>query len=693
MGRTKTALLYVSISLIALALYTVCLIACVGSDTAGGMCLGTFSPYVKNLQRLSKWMETREIYTKEFTWIAYILGGFTLVALARKRFRLGLFWVLASVAFAAEWAALLSKETLALTLHSTAVLSLALFWLGSAKFVEEKRSEEAPVSLVEMSAFFALFTCFMFMRWYALNRLPSGWDTEMCIFRFISSHWPSIWGHELGYSPQTSGGLLWLFLANFVGNFDEPFTFYLEQRYVAVAVSAAKLLLLYFFLRACVGRFAAFFGCILLGFGPPEDWWARQPGLHHLPGLIAIGVLWSTWSAIRNPTWRNFLLATFCSILCRFIYPSAMFMVFVPFSVFSALLVLRWREWRPHLGKIAFLLVGIGVWLGWASLVHGFYLGEWILKPPFAIPSNYALPQSFPEKLHRIFVDNLGDLFTGVLLHQMNPAHWTFSLTSLPGRSVTSAAIILSILGLGRMLSRPRDPITILFVVALLWASVPALTTNVADRRLGGIFIVLIAIAAREASFILELSRSTIGRHLTTVFACVIPVIIGVNLAWIGVARFFGMNNGVPRQVAVGRIFNEEVQSGTLVVDLVGQLHCDWFYTVYRKLKSFNCEAGIVSSQYQNGLTIKELIDNPRIDTQNWTIVNTGLVNCPGWKERRWSKVTYILTESPMVPKLLQELTERYPQGVTENRVAEISAHDKEKVVLFRVDMASGTNQ
>jgi hypothetical protein len=202
----------------------------------------------------------------------------------------------------------------------------------------------------------------------------------------------------------------------------------------------------------------------------------------------------------------------------------------------------------------------------------------------------------------------------------------------------------------------------------------------------------MIVIAAREGGFLLELLRQSLGRHVTTLVAFLVPLVVGGNLAWIGANRFFSMTPGIPRQVAIGQVFRDELKNDTLVVDLIGQLQCDWFSAVYRKLKEMNCQGGFVSSQYQNGLSIADLLEKPRIDPQYWTTTYTEMAKCANWKDRQWPKVTYVLTNSDRTPQLLQQLISRFPGGVTEERTVALSVFNREKVVVYRVDMQGSTS-
>lgn len=686
MERQRRTIVFLGISLLATAMYVVSLISCISSDSAGQTCLAWGAPFIKSLVPYSRWIDLRETYSYEFTWIGGLVTALALIALVRRRYSLSIFWVIAPIAFAAEWAALMSKEGLALVLHGVAITVITTFWILARRLREDVPEDNKPVAMWETLAFLALFVPFMFMRFYALNRIPSGWDTETCFFRFMTETWDGVWRHEVGLFPSTTYGTIWLALNHLLGNFDEPVTYYVQQRYLGVAISVVKLVVFFFFVRGCFGRFAAYFASALLAFGPPEDWWARQIGYHHLPGLVVTAVMWATISALRNPSWINFLLISLFTACCRFIYPSGMFMAFAPLSFFLVLMVFQWPQWRAHTWKIASLAIGVLFWFGWTSLINGLFLGEWVLKPAFNVPSNYVLPTTIWEKIYRILVENGSEFITGVLLHQVHAAHWTFALTPIPGRSVTSAAIILTILGIGRYLARPRDPLGLFLLVSLFWSAVPSLATSVADRRLAATFLVMIIIAGREGAFLIGLLSRTVGRHLSAVLALVLPVLVGGGLAWIGAVRFFTMAPGLPRQVGVGQVFRQEVKDETLIVDLVGQLQCDWFYSLYRDLKAQSCKTGFVSSQYQNGISVDSLIQSPRIDTLNWTYARSELARCVEWPSKRWSRVTYVMTEDPRIDSWLVKLKARFPNGTTEVKVVDLLAHHTEKVTIFRAE-------
>ena len=691
MERQDRMVVFVLISLVAVVIYAISLVSCVSADSTGQTCFAWGASIIQFVIPYSRWIDLRETYTREFTWMGCFVAAVALSAFVRRKYTLGLFWMLVPIAFAAEWAALMSKEGLALVLHGCAATTLSTFWVFARRLRDDVSEDNRPIKMWELFAFLALFIPFIFMRFYALNRIPAGWDTETCFFRFVTETWDGVWRHDVGLCPSTTYGTIWLALSHLLGNFDEPVTYYLEQRYLGVGISVVKLVVFFFFLRTCFGRFSAYLGSILLAFGPPEDWWSRQVGYHHLPGLVVTGVMWATIAAMRNPCWRNFLLISLFTACCRFIYPSGMFMAFAPLSFFVLLLTFQWSTWRTHKWKIASLAIGVLFWLGWMSLIHGLFTGEWILKPPFSVPSNYVLPTTIWQKLSRMLVENGADFITGVFLHQVHATHWTFALTPVPGRSVTSAAIILTILGISRYLSRPRDILGLFLLVGLFWSAVPSLATSVADRRLAATFLVMIIIASREGALLLALLSRAIGHHVTAAVAIVVPVLVGGGLAWIGAIRLFTMAQGLPRQVGVGQEFRHEVKDDTLIVDLVGQLQCDWFYSVYRDLKAQGCKTGFVSAQYQNGISVDELIQSPRIDPSNWTYSRTELARCLDWPDRRWARVSYVMTDDPRVDGWVTRLRTRFPHGTTEVRVVDLLAHHSEKVTIFRVDTQNGS--
>jgi hypothetical protein len=663
--------------------------ACLTSNERGEMCLGWATPYVHTIFRpVANYLGDypKHLYNQEIPWFCGAVLLMSLVSFVRGQLQLGAFLLLAVLPILGEGYALAGERNLSIASHLSGALLLAIFWALSKRDLSAGDSV-SKARLWELGVFGVLMGALLFMRFYALNRIPWNWDTELCLFRQISSSWDRIWQHESGFAPQSSIGLSWLLINKALGHSDEPVTYYLLHRFVGCSISVLKVTLLFLFLRTYFGRFPAFFGAALLAFGPPEDWWARVPSYHHWPGVMAILVIWATIHTINKRTWTSFVLLSLVTALTRFVYPSAMFMGFVPITFFISLLVFQWSEWRRDLWKISVLLLGVAFWMEWLSVSRSLYLGRWEALPPLLIPSHSEMSGGLLNKLHHIFITNGAELISAIFYHQVNSTHWTFALTAKPWRSVPSAVVVLVVIALARMIGQRKDKIAWLLTLSLGFCALPGITSQVADRRIGSIFSVLIVIAAREAGWICQALERSMGRYIISAVRVIAPVAVAVYLGALGGATFFFSTPGIPRQIALGKVFRENVKTGNLLVDLTGQLQCDMFYSIYRDLKGHNCDAGFVSAQFEGPFTAEALIENPRVDTSAWWYGIFEFAQCREWADKKWDTATFLITESPMANKWLDQLRQRFPQGVSETHDVSYMEYQKEPVIVFTTSL------
>lgn len=673
--------------LIAYAIYWLFSRACFQSEADGQLCVSWFDPLLYYLRypasRLGdhpKWW-----YNTLLPWFCGFVGLLSLVSLVRGKIRPAIFWLLALVPLLGEWASLLGEGTYALVFYTSGVALLALFWFFSRQ-IDDYEDSSPPRQYVELVFFGLLIAALATVRFYALNRLPFGWDAELCVFRLYSGSFDRLWQHESGWTPQTSTGLSWLLINRFLGHFDEPNIYFLYHRTLGAFISILKVTLLFLFLRNYFGRFAAFFGAALLAFGPPEDWWSRVPNYHHWPGLVTLVVVWATINAMQKKTWQSFILLSLLSVTTRWVYPSAMFMVAVPIAFFGSLLIFQWSQWKPHLAKISVLLVGVAIWCEWLSICRALYLGRWEWLPPVIIPSHSEIAGGIFDKLYHIFIVNGADLFSNLFFRQISSTHWTVALTPKPWKVVPSFEGVLVLWAVARMIGERRDKISWLLLIALFFGALPGITSSVADRRIGAMFVLLIIIASREAAWVARFMERSIGRYAANSLRALTPLLLGAYLATLSCSVFFFMTKGVPRQQALGKILQENVKDNYLLVDLTGQLPCDLFLAVQRELKARNCKASFVSSKWGGEFSPLNLIENPRFDQKEWWYTEKGVTEleaCTDWATRKWEGVTYVITNSNEADQWVEKLRQRYPNGQLQTLKVSYIPYDEERVLVF----------
>jgi hypothetical protein len=551
---------------------------------------------------------------------------------------------------------------------------------------DECTAYNSPVKLPEFVAFILISTFLLFTQFFQLNYIPHYWDTEFCPFRYV--YWPKWSGimlHEAGYHPQTSAGLSWNFLLTLLGHVNEPDRYFLYLRFLSTGVAATKFILLFFFARWMLGTFGAFLSVAILGFGPPENWWSREPFLHQLPGLVAIPLLWSWIAAWQKPTWGRFTLLGLAMALMRFVYPSGMFLAFGPLIFFGALILFQRRQWLRHGFKMLPILVGIGFWLTWRTIARGLYYGNWTLVHPLEVPGMYA-PQTLADRLKAV-VGNLGDVFSSVFLYQVNPTHWTVPLTLPPVRCTTSLVVVLALLACGRMLRWRSGPVGFLLVIALALSFLPGVATEMAARRTGVSFLILTIIAAREASYLTGVLRADGCRHIASILRFIVPLTSCLYLAWISTTYHFLGQGGPPPQVVRGKMMREEIEDDALIVFLSALPNCDTFYSFFSELKSRECRTGYVSPEYEGSADTQELIDAPSVTARNWVYRVTEMKQCyEAHKDKNWRKIIFLVSEASQSAQLIARLRAKYPNAPFEYKTKVVPPGHTYKIFVLTVD-------
>ncbi len=615
----------------------------------------------------------------------------SLLALMMKRRRLALLLSLPVLPIAAEGCVLLREPNAGIAVHLAGLLYLCLMlWRLSDRDPEPSRKSSWGWGEVAGFSFLALLLTVM--RFYLLNRIPHGWDTEMCPDRhYYFRSLGGLMNHEAGWSPQTSLGPIWLFLNYAIGHLDEPDSYYLYTRFLGTALSVLKFVALFCCTRALFGVFPAFLAIILLGFGPPEDWWSREPNFHHLPGIFAIVMVWACVRALEHRRWRDFVLLTLLVAGTRFLYPSGLFLGFIPATLFGLLVVFRWGEWKRHSPKAAMLLLGLGFWYLWRSIARAIVNSRWELLPPFDVPSHSALPAGLFDKLYVIFVRNGLDALSAIFVRQVHTTHWTMALTFDPPRSVTSIVIVLAIVALARFLVGRAGTVGLLLMVSVWWTLVPGITTEVADRRIGAVFVVLIIIAAREAAYLTQRMSESGGKLHSGVIRLVLPLAALVGLGGIGATMRFNILEAEPHQVTRGQLLREALEDGTLAVYLTNENGCESFYGVYRELKNRQCRTAWEQPEYEGPFNHKRAVENPGINTGSWVYKMTDLSECLPHYPKQWKRVVFLMNENRETPQQLEELRAKYPAGIYQEREKRQSEAVGYKIFTYTVDFPTGT--
>jgi hypothetical protein len=293
---------------------------------------------------------------------------------------------------------------------------------------------------------------------------------------------------------------------------------------------------------------------------------------------------------------------------------------------------------------------------------------------------------SLIDKLHHIFIENGADFFTEIFFKQISPSHWTTALTPQPWKVMPSVVGVLALLSLARFLGERRDRITWLILIALFFGALPGITSSMAERRIGAVFVLFIILAAREAAWLARFMERSAGRYFVSTLRVVTPVVIGAYLATLSGAYFFFTTRGIPRQQAIGKVFQDNVRDNYLLIDLTGQLGCDLFHAVHRQIKASDCKVSFVSSKYAGEFSALQLIENPHFDKNEWWYSEKGVTDlgvCTDWPTRKWQGATFFITETKEANQWVEMLKQRFPNGKLEEVKVSYIPYHEEKVIVF----------
>jgi hypothetical protein len=634
--------------------------------------LSPLQPFVTRIVKVvEKFWGDSGLRYKLYSYATYsagaLIGLLAIICLCRRKLGIALFCFLALAPCATELLVLTNSPKLATYLYPISVIVIGLFFLLTRKSAAENTNFTNPIGIGELIGFLALFAAMTISRYYMLNTVPVVWDTELCNFRYtiFTSFW-NVMRVEASTPRHTSLGMSWTFIYWLFGHLNEPDLYYLYQRLIGTAISITKFGLMYVLIRYLSGPIPALFGAAALSFGPPENWWSREPCAHQIPGLVAVLILLTTARAFFRRRWRDFLLASLVSALARITYASGLFLVFAPIAFFMVLLVFRWSEWKRHFFKIASLLIGIAIWLCWTSFSVGYVTGHWSWVSPLAVPPGEATPGGIVGLIARVWNQTLPAALSSIFLYQVNGSHWTVPLTLAPLRSTTSAVLILSVIGIARMVAKRSSPIALLLFISILLSLVPGITTAYADRRIGAIFVVLIAFAAHELHEIIAFFSRCGTPKLIRWFSGSAIVIQAVYLGWITTGMQFINQAGVPAQVPHGRLVRAALQDETLMVYLPGDMGCDTFMSVLQELLDHKGSIGWTSPDHILAPG-DSIIVNPKIYPQWIRERNRELSNYYADRKTNWKAVRFLFTGNSQAAYFSETLKKVYPEGALES--------------------------
>jgi hypothetical protein len=197
-------------------------------------------------------------------------------------------------------------------------------------------------------------------------------------------------------------------------------------------------------------------------------------------------------------------------------------------------------------------------------------------------------------------------------------------------------------------------------VICLGWSLFSGITTQVADRRVGTLFVFLNILAAREAGLLLGFIRTRGAARFARVSGILFVSLLFAHLGWMSAAFRFKVE-GLPYQLIRSRLLREFLEPNTIYVQLSIDHACNAFYGVYRELKT--CRMAWIQPDYDGSFSVDNTIANPTLNPRSWVFEQTELRSCLEAYPEKWEKVVFLLIEGADTSKLLKKLHARYPDG------------------------------
>jgi hypothetical protein len=441
----------------------------------------------------------------------------------------------------------------------------------------------AKVTMLEVFTVIAILTVTCITRFHQLNRNPSGYDAEACPHRLIADTWGEILEQEVGGYVQQSSGMSWVALHKLFTRVEHSSLFYLDERLLATALSLLGCVVFFFFIRSVRGPFAAVMGLLLYSLGPLDIDWARLPVMHHVPVILAILIIWATLSALNARSWWSFAALALLIPCTKFVYPSAKLAAVGPLAALVGIVLFHRKEWRGHLRKFTFVLVGFAVFLLIRSVIYYFVHQRFLLVPPFENPYPASSSISQFERIKQMLQQGLY-FFYEVFYAPASPTHWTNHATVLPTRSLSSITVVFMAVAFTRLAFLFKKPEALVFMAMIGCGLIPGMATELADRRIAVSLTLCIALGVLEISWLLDTVVGRASPVLNRSFKAVLPIAVFLGLGLIQSTAYFTRHTGRPMQMQAGDSVLAALKDDTLVIYLGDEGRCEMFFTVYTRM-------------------------------------------------------------------------------------------------------------
>jgi hypothetical protein len=352
--------------------------------------------------------------------------------------------------------------------------------------------------------------------------------------------------------------------------------FYLDERFVGVAISLVNCLVVYMFLRFVRGPFAAVLGLIVYGFGPLDREWSRLSILHHLPVAVGLLLTWATFVAFSARSWLAFIVVTILVVACKFVYPSAKLLGAAP--VLGAVGVLLWKRkaWFGHRRKLLLVVLALGLFATTRSIMYSIWFGRVELVTPIPLIQQVGAANSWWDSAVSLSAQAFGFLYE-IFYGRYAPTHWTVPATIEPFRAVPSICVVFSIMAILRLAFLNRTPYALICIGLIVGGLIPGIVTSLAERRIAYSLIFLSLLAVIKVAWFIDAIAAGRISSINRLIKGLTILILGIGMFSLQCQGYFSRPHDKNLQTKLTERVRTMIRPDMLVVYLGGEYRCEFF--------------------------------------------------------------------------------------------------------------------
>ena len=373
-------------------------------------------------------------------------------------------------------------------------------------------------ALVEAAGLAFLTLLVVAYRFYALNRIPRDFISELVFQIVCTSDWNELFAVNGGVAPNAPWaplGTLHYLLMAVLWRFSGATV--LTMGFAAAISSVLVTLVLYWLVRHLDGAVAALIAASLYAASPVEMVWGRHSMYpFNFPATIVLLVALTTYCAVTRFGLSYWLLLVLLMGLTYHTFGSAYGGCLIPIGVVAWLLLFDRARLRRCTWKPALLVIGVALWLGGPALAASLGAGEptWISALDPRLGSRAFRGVGWGGSLQALGA-NLAMIVQQVYVGLNGDTHQTPTAVFGPDPVIVVPALAAALFAVGLAWiavnrRRPAAPVMFSLLVA---AVVPGLISTADPHRQAALYPALCGLAGLTAATGLRRLRATVSHH------------------------------------------------------------------------------------------------------------------------------------------------------------------------------------